>query len=115
MAVQVTYVSQPLTFGRDVEPWVVSLQTMNSPTARLTAAKALAGCRDCSTEGVKSVLFQAARMDTSGEVRAACIKHLSDLGYFNPYFLGHIETACYDPDPVVREAATKACAKMIRK
>lgn len=100
---------------RDVQPWVVALQTMNAPSARLTAAKALAECRRCSTDGVKGVLFQAAQMDPCGEVRAACVTHLCDLGYFHPQFLAHIQAACNDADPMVREAATNACAKMIRK
>ena len=94
---------------------LASLQTMQAPSARLTAAKALSECRHCSTDGVKGVLFQAAQMDPCGEVRAACITHLCDLGYFNPHFLGHIQTACLDTDPMVRDAAKAACARMIRK
>jgi hypothetical protein len=64
---------------------------------------------------VKTVLFQAARMDPCGEVRAACISHLCKLGYFHPQFLGYIQAACEDTDEQVREAAKAACGKMIRR
>ena len=88
---------------------------MSAPSARLTAAKALAEGRHRSTEGVKSVLFQAAKMDPCGEVRAACITHLCGLGYFDGQFIDHIQAACDDADPMVRDAAKTACEKMIRK
>lgn len=109
------YVPAQVAFDRDVQPWVIAIQSMNAPSARLTAAKALADCRHRSSDGVKSVLFQAAQMDPCGEVRAACITHLCELGYFQPFFLGFIQTACDDTDPMVREAAKAACEKMIRK
>lgn len=109
------YVPAGVAFDRDVQPFVIALQTMQAPTARLTAAKGLADGRHRSTEGVKGVLFQAAQMDPCGEVRAACIAHLCDLGYFTPQFLGFIETACNDTDSMVRDAAKAACAKMLRK
>ncbi len=109
------YVPPQVAFDREVEPFVIALQSMESPSGRLTAAKGLAEGRHSSTEGVKTVLFKAAQMDPCGEVRAACITHLCNLGYFNGNFLGHIQTACVDTDPMVREAAKAACAKMIRK
>lgn len=109
------YIPAQVAFDRDVQPWVIALQTMNAPSARLTAAKALADCRHRSSDGVKNVLFQAARMDPCGEVRAACITHLCELGYFQPFFLGYIQVACDDTDPMVRDAAKAACEKMIRK
>ena len=104
-----------MAFDREVQPFVIALQTMTAPSARLTAAKGLADSRHCSTDGVKSVLFQAAQLDPCGEVRAACITHLCDLGYFAPHFLRYIQTACGDADPLVRGAAETACEKMIRK
>jgi hypothetical protein len=113
--VPVGHVAAQAAFEREAQPFVIALQTMHAPSARLTAAKALAGCRHSSTDGVKAVLFQAARLDPCGEVRAACITHLSDLGYFEAQFLGHIQAACDDTDPMVRDAAKSACAKMIRK
>ncbi|MBM3980238.1 MAG: hypothetical protein FJ304_08125 [Planctomycetes bacterium] len=109
------YVPAQVAFDRDVQPFVIALQTMQAPSARLTAAKALADGRHRSTDGVKGVLFQAAQLDPCGEVRAACLTHLCDLGYFTPQFLGFIEAACNDTDPMVRDAAKSACAKMIRK
>jgi hypothetical protein len=109
------YVAAQVAFEREVKPWALALQTMNAPSTRLTAAKALAEGRHRSTDGVKSVLFQAARMDPCGEVRAACITHLCELGYFNPHFLGYIQAGCNDTDPMVRDAAKSACAKMLRK
>jgi hypothetical protein len=109
------YVPPQIAFDRDVQPFVIALQTMNAPSARLTAARGLAEGRHASTDGVKSVLYQAALQDPCGEVRAACIDHLCKLGYFTPHFLDHIQRACEDNDPVVREAAKAACAKMIRK
>ncbi len=115
VVVPVGYVPAGIAFDRDIEPYVVALQTMNAPSSRLTAAKGLAEGRHRSTEGVKGVLFQAAQLDPCGEVRAACVTYLCDLGYFSPHFLGHIQTACDDPDPLVRTAAKAACAKMIRK
>jgi len=111
----VGYVPPQVAFDREVQPFVIALQSMDAPSARLSAAKALAGGRHSSTEGVKSVLFQAAQQDPCGEVRAACITHLCGLGYFTPQFLGHIRTACDDTDPFVRDAAKAACEKMIRK
>jgi hypothetical protein len=104
-----------LAFDRDVEPYVVALQTMAAPSARLSAAKGLAEGRHGSTEGVKSVLFQSAQLDPCGEVRAACITHLCGLGYYTPQFLAHIQAAREDTDPLVRAAATAACGKMMRK
>lgn len=115
VVVPVGYVPAGIAFDRDVEPFVIALQSMRAPSARLAAAKGLAEGRHRSAEGVKDVLFQAAQMDPCGEVRAACITHLCDLGYFSPHFLGHIQTACSDPDPMVSAAAKAACAKMIRK
>ncbi len=115
LVVPAGYAKAQMAFDRDVQPLVISLQTMNAPSARLTAAKGLAECRHCSTEGVKAVLFQAAQLDPCGEVRAACITHLCNLGYFNAQFLGHIQAACDDTDPMVRDAAKAACEKMIRK
>lgn len=109
------YVPAGVAFDREVQPFVIALQSMAAPSARLTAAQALAECRHCSSEGVKKVLFQAARMDPCGEVRGACITHLCSLGYFDAHFLGHIQSACDDTDPHVRDAAKAACAKMIRK
>jgi hypothetical protein len=109
------YIPAGVAFDREVQPFVIALQSMTAPSARLTAAQGLAEGRHCSTEGVKKVLFQAAQMDPCGEVRAACITHLCKLGYFDAQFLGLIQTACGDPDQHVREAAKDACAKMIRK
>jgi hypothetical protein len=109
------YVPAGVAFDREVQPFVIALQSMTAPSARLTAALGLAEGRHRSTDGVKGALFQAAQMDPCGEVRAACITHLCDLGYFNPHFLGYIQIACDDPDPQVREAAKSACGKMLRK
>jgi hypothetical protein len=113
--VPVGYVSPQLAYDRDVQPFAIALQTMTAPSARLSAAKGLAEGRHCSTDGVKSVLFRAAQRDPCGEVRAACITHLCNLGYFTPHFLAHIQAAREDADPLVRDAATAACEKMIRK
>lgn len=115
VVVPVGYVPAGVAFDREVQPFVIALQSMTAPSARLTAAKGLAEGRHCSTEGVKGVLFQAAQMDPCGEVRAACIDHLCKLGYYSPQFLGHIQVACEDTDPQVRDAAKAACAKMLRK
>jgi hypothetical protein len=115
VVVPVGFVPAGVAFDREVQPFVIALQAMEAPSARLTAAKALADCRHSSTEGVKGVLFQAAQLDPCGEVRAACIGHLCTLGYFHPMFLGYIQTACEDSNPMVRDAAKAACAKMIRK
>jgi hypothetical protein len=109
------YVPAGIAFDRDVQPFVIALQTMDAPSARLTAAKGLADCRHASSDGVKAVLFQAAQMDPCAEVRAACIEHLCKLGYFSPHFLGYIQSACEDVNPMVSAAAKAACAKMIRK
>jgi hypothetical protein len=113
--VPASYVPAGVAFDREVQPFVIALQSMAAPSARLTAAKGLADGRHRSTDGVKHVLFQAAQMDPCGEVRAACITHLCDLGYFHPNFLGFIQAACDDTDAFVREAAKNACVKMIRK
>ena len=61
------------------------------------------------------MLFQSAKMDPCGEVRAACIAHLCELGYFDGQFIDYIRAACNDADPMVRDAARAACEKMIRK
>lgn len=108
------FVPAGVAFDREVQPFVIALQSMDAPSARITAAKGLAECRHASTEGVKGALFQAAQLDPCPEVRAACIGHLCKLGYFTPQFLGFIQTACDDTSPVVRDAAKAACAKMIR-
>jgi hypothetical protein len=115
IVVPVGYVPAAVAFDREVEPFVIALQTMTAPSARLTAAKGLADGRHASTDGVKGVLFQAAQLDPCGEVRAACITHLCELGYFSSPFLGYIQAACADADPMVRAAARAACEKMIRK
>jgi hypothetical protein len=115
IAVPVGYVPPQVAYDRDVEPFAIALQTMTEPSARLTAARALADGRHRSTEGVKSVLFRAAQLDPCGEVRAACVTHLCDLGYYTPQFMSHIMTACNDADPLVRDAAKTACEKMIRR
>ncbi len=109
------FVPAGVAFDREVQPFVVALQTMSAPSARLTAAKGLADCRHASSEGVKGALFKAAQLDPCAEVRAACIEHLCKLGYYSPHFLGYIQTACEDANPMVRDAAKAACAKMIRK
>ncbi|MCI0705448.1 MAG: HEAT repeat domain-containing protein [Planctomycetia bacterium] len=109
------YVPPQVAFDRDVQPFVIALQTRPAPSARLTAAKALAEGRHCSTDSVKMVLFQSAKMDPCGEVRAACIDYLCKLGYFAPQYLDYIRMACDDIDPLVREAAKAACGKMLRK
>lgn len=109
------YVPAQVAFDRDVEPFVIALQSMSAPSARLTAAKGLAEGRHGSTDGVKAVLFKAAQMDPCGEVRAACIAHLCKLGYFDAQFLGHLQAACGDPDPQVSAAAKAACAKMLKQ
>ena len=62
-----------------------------------------------------AALFQAAKSDPCGEVRAACIGHLCELGYSDPQFLGLVESARTDADPYVRDAATAACAKLMPK
>lgn len=103
-----------VAFDREVQPLVIALQSMDAPSARITAAKAMAECRHASTDGVKGALFQAAQLDPCPDVRAECIGHLCKLGYFSPHFLGFIQTACEDSSPVVRDAAKAACAKMIR-
>lgn len=108
------FVPAGIAFDREVQPFVVALQTMAAPSARLTAAKGLADGRHASSEGVKAALFQAAQLDPCGEVRAACIDHLCKLGYFSPNFLAHIQAACQDADPMVRDAAKVACGKMLR-
>lgn len=113
--VPVGYVPAGVAFDREVQPFVIALQTMEAPSGRLTAAKGLAEGRHGSTDGVKGALFQAAQLDPCAEVRAECINHLCKLGYFTPQFLGFIQTACEDRDPLVRDAAKSACAKMIRK
>ena len=115
MVVPAGYIPAGVAYDRDVQPFVVALQTMDAPSARLTGAKGLAEGRHASSDGVKAVLFQAARMDPCAEVRAACIDHLCKLGYFNPHFLGYIQGACEDVNPMVSAAAKTACAKMIRK
>ena len=104
-----------IAYDREVQPFVIALQTMAAPSARLTAAKGLAEGRHASSDGVKAVLFHAARMDPCGEVRAACIDHLCKLGYFSPQFLGYIQAVCEDKDPMVGASAQAACAKMIRQ
>lgn len=115
VVVPVGFVPAGVAFDREVQPFVVALQTMAAPSARLTAAKGLADGRHASSEGVKAVLFQAAQMDPCGEVRAACIDHLCKLGYFNAQFLGYVQTACEDSNPMVRDSAKAACTKMVRK
>lgn len=104
-----------VAFDREVQPWVASLQTSILPSERLLAAQALANCRHCGTDGVKGALFEAAKRDPNGEVRAACISHLCKLGYFDAQFLAHIEAACHDTNEDVCAAAKAACAKMLKK
>jgi hypothetical protein len=113
--VQASYMTPQVAIDRDVRPFVIALQSTSAPSARLTAAKGLAEGRHGSTDGVKSVLFLAAKTDPCGEVRAACIDHLCKLGYFHPQFLGYIQAACEDENPQVRDAAKAACEKMMRK
>ena len=115
LVVPAGFIPAGVAYDRDVQPFVVALQTKDAPSARLIAAKGLAEGRHASSDGVKAVLFQAAQMDPCAEVRAACIDHLCKLGYFNPHFLGYIQTACEDADPMVSAAAKTACAKMIRQ
>lgn len=104
-----------VAFDREVQPWVAQLQTAIGPSERLLAAQALANCRHCGTDGVKGALFDAAKRDPNGEVRAACIAHLCKLGFYDAKFLAHIEAACTDANEDVCAAAKAACAKMLKK
>jgi hypothetical protein len=115
VVVPANFLPTGVAFDRDVQPFVIALQTMDAPSARITAAKGLAEGRHGSTDGVKGALFQAAQLDPCPEVRAECIGHLCKLGYHTPQFLGFIQAACDDTSPVVRDAAKAACAKMIRQ
>lgn len=115
VVVPVGHVPPGVAFDREVRPLVADLQTNPAPSARLAAAAALAGGRHASTDGVKGALFDAAKGDPNGEVRAACVGHLCALGYFDARFLAFVETARTDPDPRVRDAAAAACAKLLRK
>ncbi len=105
----------PMSLAREMQPWAISLQSMTAPSARLTAVRALADGRSRSSDSVKAVLFQAAQTDPCGEVRAACITQLCELGYFDPQFLSYVQFACNDVDPMVRDAASTVCAKMITR
>jgi ribosomal 50S subunit-recycling heat shock protein len=104
-----------VAFDREVQPWVAQLQTAIGPSERLLAAQALANCRHCGTDGVKGALFEAAKRDPNGEVRAACITHLCKLGFYDAQFRAHIEAACTDANADVCAAAKAACAKMLKK
>ena len=97
---------------RDIQPHLKALTDEMSPSARLTAATALAQCRHASSDHVKTVLFQAAQADPCPAVRAACIEHLCRLGYFHPPFLDYLKAASTDPDAAVQAAAKAALLKM---
>ena len=108
----VGYVPADLAMSQDIKPQVNELQHALAPSARCTAAKTLAGGRHGSSDAVKAVLFQAARMDPCPQVKACCLDELCKLGYFTPEFVAHVKAACDDADPDVSAAARAAAVKM---
>jgi hypothetical protein len=99
----------------EVVPYATRLANALAPSARLTAAKALAEGRYCSSDSVKQVLFHAAYADPCPEVKAACIEHLCKLGYYDPAFMKYVKTACWDSSAEVRKSAEWALDKMTPK
>ena len=106
------FVSPQTAMLRDIEPHLRTLAEALPPTARLTAATALAQCRHASGDAVKGALFEAAKSDPCPAVRAACIDHLCTLGYFAQPFRDFVKAACDDPNAEVRAAARTAVIKM---
>jgi hypothetical protein len=96
----------------EIQPQETALKKALAPSARISAAKALAEGRYGSTEAVKSVLFQSAQHDTCPEVKACCLEQLCRLGYRSAAFMDHLKAACNDPSEDVRTAAKESLMKM---
>jgi hypothetical protein len=108
-----SYASPVAMALKELEPHVKALHESIAPSARLTAAMALAQCRHASTDYVKTTLFQAAKTDPCPAVRAACIEHLSKLGYYHPDFVVFVKASCDDQSDEIRAAAKAAQLKMM--
>ena len=111
----VGYIPADMAMSEDIRKDAAALRDALQPSARVTAAKALAGGRHASTEQVKALLFQAAQADPSPLVKARCIEELTKLGYFTPGFVAHVKAACDDENADVQAAAKAAVAKMTAK
>ena len=104
----------PIDMGlpEEIVPFATTLRDALAPSARITAAKALAEGRYGSANATKSVLFHAAQHDPCPAVKACCIEHLSKLGYFDPAFMTHLKACGDDASAEVRTAAMAAMVKM---
>jgi hypothetical protein len=112
--IQARYSASPATAAliQDIEPYLVAMRTARTPSERIFAMRALAGCRHASTDTVKSVLFHTCTSDPCPLVRACCIDELCKLGYYDPAFLAFLNNARYDPSEDVKDAAKVALKKM---
>jgi hypothetical protein len=97
---------------QELQPYIHTLSTAIRPSERMIAAAALANCRHGSSPTVKAVLFECAKNDPAPMVRACCIEKLCQLGYYDPAFLAHLNSACNDPSDEVKAAAKDALGKM---
>lgn len=104
-----------VAFADDLRPFDADLHDAPTVTARVIAAKGLAEGRHGSTDHVKGLLFEAAKTDPVGAVRAKCIDHLCRLGFYDPAFILFVGRACGDPDPEVRAAARATILKLTPK
>ena len=108
----VGYVPSSIALTEDIRPYVNTLHNSLSPSARIMAVRALAEGRHGSTEQVKSYLYQATQSDPCPAVRASCIDHLCQLGYYHPSFVSYLKRSVDDPSEEVRESARLALVKM---
>jgi hypothetical protein len=111
----VGYVPAEIALAEDIRPYATALQSALAPSARMTAAKGLADGRHGSSDQVKGLLFEATQTDPCPAVRACCIEHLCQLGYYHPAFLAYLQKSVNDPSEDVREAAKVALVKMSPK
>jgi hypothetical protein len=108
----VGYVLPEVALAEDVRPYANTLRAAAAPSQRATAAKGLAEGRHGSSDQVKGLLFAAAKTDPAATVRAACVDHLCNLGFYHPEFLAHVQKLAAGPAGEEQDAAKAAVARM---
>lgn len=100
------------SFPRDLQPYVHALRHATAPSARASAARALADSPQATQPAVQALLLDACQKDPAPFVRACCIDELAKLGCREPAFRAYLRRACEDRDDQVRLAAELALRKL---
>lgn len=108
----VGYVPPQLAIDQEIAPHAAALKTATPPSARVTAARTLAGGRHGSTAQVKALLLAAAKTDPAETVRAACVDLLSRLGCHDEAFVAHLRARAAGPDGEEQDAAKLALMRL---